>query len=248
MKKLDGKVAIVTGGSRGIGKAIALRLACEGAQVAIFARSEQAAKETVESLQADGARVMFLKTDITQREEVHRSVEEVLKEFSHIDILVNNAGALKRTPLVEISAEEWQQVLAVNLTGTFNCMQAVVPAMAARGYGKIVNISSLSGKRGSALLAHYSAAKAGVIALTQSAARELMEKGIYVNAIASGRVLTELSQGLLGTDGERWKKESLLGRLAEADEIARVVVFLASEDSSYIVGETINVNGGVYLD
>ena len=248
MKKLDGKVAIVTGGSRGIGKAIASRLASEGARIAIFARSEEVAKEAVEDLQADGARVMFLKTDITQREEVQRSVEAVLKEFSNIDILVNNAGALKRTPLVEISAEEWQQVLAVNLTGTFNCMQAVVPAMTARGYGKIVNISSLSGKRGSAWLAHYSAAKAGVIALTQSAARELTEKGIYVNAIASGRVLTELSQRLLGTDGERWKKESLLGRLAEADEIARVVVFLASEDSSYVVGETINVNGGVYLD
>jgi 3-oxoacyl-[acyl-carrier protein] reductase len=114
--------------------------------------------------------------------------------------------------------------------------------------GKIVNISSLSGKRGSPFLAHYSAAKAGVIALTQAAARELAPKGIYTNAIASGRVLTEMSKKLLKTDGERWKKESLLGRLAEAEEIAKVVIFLASDDSSYIVGETINVNGGVYFD
>jgi 3-oxoacyl-[acyl-carrier protein] reductase len=248
MKKLDGKVAIVTGGSRGIGKAIAARLADEGARLAIFARSEETAKETVDSLRAGGAEARFLRTDITSVDEVRQSVAAVLREFGWIDILVNNAGSLKRTPLVDITAEEWNQIIAVNLTGTFNCMQAVVPAMAARGQGKIVNISSLSGKRGSAYLAHYSAAKAGVIALTQAAARELMEKGIYVNAIASGRVLTELSQRLLGTEGERWKKESLLGRLAEADEIARVVVFLASEDASYIVGETINVNGGVYLD
>jgi 3-oxoacyl-[acyl-carrier protein] reductase len=248
MKKLDGKVAIVTGGSKGIGKAISLRLAHEGAHVAVFARQESAAHDTAEAVRAAGTRAMFCKVDITRKEDVRQAVAEVLREFGQIDILVNNAGALKRTPLVEISAEEWQEIVGVNLTGTFLCIQAVVPSMIARAQGKIVNISSLSGKRGSAYLAHYSAAKAGVIALTQAAARELMEHGIYVNAIASGRVLTELSLKLEGTDGERWKKESLLGRLAEADEIAKVVVFLASDDSSYVVGETINVNGGVYLD
>jgi 3-oxoacyl-[acyl-carrier protein] reductase len=248
MKRLAEKVAIVTGGSRGIGKAITTRLAAEGAAVAVLSRGAGAADAVVEGLAASGARALFVKADITRWDEVQGAVARVLREYGRIDILVNNAGALKSTPLAEISPEEWQEILAVNLTGAFNCMKAVIPPMLSRKQGCIVNISSLSGKRGSPLLAHYSAAKAGVIALTQSAARELSGQGIRVNAIASGRVLTELTREIQKTDAGRWTKESLLGRLAEADEIASVVSFLVSDDSSYIVGETINVNGGVYLD
>ena len=209
MRRLNRKVAIVTGGNKGIGKVISLCLADEGAYIAIFARDKKAADDIIKVINEKGSRAIFVKTDITNLNEVKSSVDEVINEFGRVDILVNNAGALKRTPIEEISENEWEDILAVNLTGTFNCMRSVVPIMVAQKEGKIVNISSLSGKRGSPFLAHYSAAKAGVIALTQAAARELAPKGIYTNAIASGRVLTEMSKKLLKTDGERWKKESL---------------------------------------
>jgi 3-oxoacyl-[acyl-carrier protein] reductase len=247
MKKLENKVAIVTGGNRGIGKGISLCLADEGANIAIFGRDKEAGDEVAKLIEKKSKSV-FVKTDITNYEAVKKSVDDVMNHFGKIDILVNNAGALKRTLIEEMSEKEWNDIIAINLTGTFNCMRMVAPIMVAQKSGKIVNISSLSGKRGSAYLSHYSAAKAGVIALTQAAAKELAPKGVYVNAIASGRVLTELSKKLIKVDGERWKKESLLGRLAEVEEVAKVVLFLASDDSSYIVGETINVNGGVYFD
>ena len=248
MKQLENKVAIVTGGSKGIGKAISQELAREGAITAILARDEAAGESAVAAISKDGGKALFLRTDITRLGEVETTVARLVSDYGRIDILVNNAGSLKRTALTEISAAEWNEVLAVNLTAVFNCIRSVAPVMTAQASGKIVNISSLSGKRGSAFLAHYSAAKAGVIALTQAAAKELGPHGIYVNAIASGRVLTELSEKLLAVDGERWKKESLLGRLAEAREIARVVLFLATEESSYVIGETINVNGGAFMD
>ena len=248
MGKLKGQTAIVTGGSKGIGKAISLKLADEGSNVVIFARDENVGGKIAKEIKKRGADAIFLKTDITKFEEVELSVKKTFNKFGSINILVNNAGYLKNTLTNEISEKEWSDVLSVNLTGTFYCIKSVIPIMLKQKKGKIVNISSLSGKRGSPYLSHYSAAKAGVIALTQSLAREFGPRGIYTNAIASGRVLTELSKQLLKTEGERWKKEIILGRLAEADEIAKVVLFLASDDSSYIIGETINANGGVYLD
>ena len=248
MDKLKGQIAIVTGGSKGIGKAISLRLAKAGANIVIFARDEIAGEETIQEIKKSGSDALFLKTDITKLEEVELSVKKTFNEFGSINILVNNAGFLKSTPTEEISEKEWANTLAINLTGTFYCTKSVISIMLKQKKGKIVNISSLSGKRGSPYLPHYSAAKAGVIALTQSLAREFGPRGIYINAVAPGRVLTELSKQVFKTDGERWKKESFLGRLADADEIAKTVLFLASDDSSYIIGETINVNGGVYLD
>jgi 3-oxoacyl-[acyl-carrier protein] reductase len=248
MEKLKGKTAIVTGGSKGIGKAISLCFADEGANVIIFARDEAAGENIIRELKNKCTDAMFIKTDITVLKEVELSVKKTLDRFGSIDILVNNAGVLKATPTEEISEEEWAEIIAVNLTGTFYCIKSVIPVMLKQKKGKIVNISSLSGKRGSPKLIHYSAAKAGVIALTQSLAREYGPRGIYTNAVASGRVITELSKQAFKVDGKRWEKESLLGRLAEAKEIAKAVLFLASEDSSYIIGETINVNGGVFLD
>ena len=248
MGKLKGQTAIVTGGSKGIGKAISLKLADEGSRVVIFARDENVGGKIVKEIKKRGSDAIFLKTDITKFEEVKLSVKKTLNKFGSINILVNNAGYLINTPTNEISEKEWSDVISVNLTGTFYCIKSVIPIMLKQKKGKIVNISSLSGKRGSPYLSHYSAAKAGVIALTQSLAREFGSRGIYTNAIASGRVLTALSKQLLKTEGERWKKEIILGRLAETDEIAKVVLFLVSDDSSYIMGETINANGGVYLD
>lgn len=248
MKKLKGQIAIVTGGSKGIGKAISLRLAKEGANIVIFARDGIAGEEAIKEIKKSGSDALFLKTDITKLEEVRLSVKKAFNKFGSINILINNAGALKHTPTEEISKKEWSDMLDVNLTGTFYCIKSVIPIMLRQKKGKIVNISSLSGKRGSPYLPHYSAAKAGIIALTQSLAREFGPRGIYINAIASGRVITELSRQAFESNSERWIKESILGRLADADEIAKAVLFLASDDSSYIIGETINVNGGAYLD
>jgi 3-oxoacyl-[acyl-carrier protein] reductase len=248
MGKLSGKTAIITGGSKGIGRAISLLFAAEEANIVVFARNEHSGNKIVKELSDKGRNAIFLKTDITNLNEVDLSVKKALEKFGSIDILVNNAGALKMTPTEEISEDEWREIIDINLTGTFYCIKSVIPIMLKQKKGKIVNISSLSGKRGSPYLPHYSAAKAGVIALTQAIAREFGSRGIYINAIASGRVMTDLSKQAFKVYGERWKKESLLGRLADATEIAKVALFLASDDSSYIIGETINVNGGAYLD
>ena len=251
--KLNNKVAIVTGGNRGIGKAISLAFASEGAIVIILARDKKTASDVVRKINRRGE-ALFLKTDVTIEDEVNKAIEEIIKKFKRIDILVNNVGGIifnnkaVRTLIKDISSEEWESIIKLNLTSTFFCTKAVIPTMQKQKSGKIINISSNNGKIGQGTISHYSAAKAGVIAFTQAAAKELSEFGINVNAIAPGRIMTNALSQHLDSYGDKWIKETLVGRLGEPEEIANVALFLASDDSSYVIGETINANGGIILD
>jgi NAD(P)-dependent dehydrogenase (short-subunit alcohol dehydrogenase family) len=251
--KLNNKVAVVTGGNRGIGKAISLTLANEGATVVILARDKKTSSDVVRRIKRN-REALFLKTDVTIENDINAAIEETIRKFKRIDILVNNVGGIifnnkaSRTSIKDISKDEWEAIIKLNLTSTFFCTKAVIPIMQKQRSGKIINISSNNGKVGQATISHYSAAKAGIIAFTQSAARELSEFGIRVNAIAPGRIMTDALSEQPESYREKWIKETLVGRLGDPEEIARVALFLASDDSSYVVGETINANGGIILD
>jgi 3-oxoacyl-[acyl-carrier protein] reductase len=247
---LAGKVALVTGGSRGIGRAITWALAEQGCRVVCCYRSAADAAHQLEGeAAAQGWRVQAIQADVGERRAVDALVAAVLAEQGRIDILINNAGLFPRTPVVAMSDDEWERVLRTNLTGAFYCTRAVLPAMIEAQAGVIVNIASIAGQRGSAYHAHYAAAKGGLIAFTRSLAREVIGQNIRVNAVAPGRIETELLTSQAdAAEQARWLADTPIRRLGTAAEVAAAVLFLVSPASSYIVGETLAVNGGLLMD
>ncbi len=250
MSSLEKKVAIVTGGGTGIGRSIALEFAKEGANVVICGRSETNLEKVAEEIKALGKRSLAVVTDVSVKSQVHGMVKQTVDSFGSIDILVNNAGVIHPAPLVEVTETEWDEVIDINLKGVFLCMQAVAPYMMEQKHGKIINISSIAG-RGGALGdgAPYGASKAGVILLTQVAAWELGQYNINVNNVAPGLILTPMaSQGKTKEEFaqflEERKKGTVLHRVGNPEDIARTAVFLASEDSSFMNGQTVTVDGG----
>jgi 3-oxoacyl-[acyl-carrier protein] reductase len=243
--KLDGKVAVVTGGARGIGGEIATALAAEGADVVIAdVLDAEVAAPVLSSVAESGRRSLLLQTDVSDERQVRAMVDAALAEFGRIDILVNNAGVVGQVAFAELEVSEWDRVMSVNLRGVFLCTRFVLPGMLERGHGKIINVASQLGQIGGIEMVHYSASKAGVIGLTKALAREVSSQGIHVNAIAPGPILTEM----MAQETEEWAARKLaelpMARFGEVQEVAPTAVFLASDDSSYYVGQTLCPNGG----
>lgn len=246
---LKGRVALVTGAARGIGKAIALALAQEGADVIVTDVDLKRAEEVAEQISSRGRRAKATGVDIARREEVNGLIREALAQSGRIDILVNNAGIIKRGSLEDHSEKDWDKVIAVNLKGTFNCCQVVVPIMKKQGSGKIVNISSVAGKVGDITSApSYGTSKGGINAFTKSLARELAPYGINVNAVAPHAIETEMSAEWPEEKRREIISQIPLGRLGRPEEVAAAVVFLVSDGADFITGEILDVNGGYLMD
>ena len=244
---LDGKVAVVTGAARGIGQAIAKRLAQEGTDVAICDLQAEWLAETVAIVEGLGRKALPIAVDVGDSETVNACINEVIKTFGKVDIMVNNAGITKDTLLVRMSDDDWDAVLRVNLKGTFLFSRAVAKPMMKQRGGAIVNIASISGIIGTAGQANYAASKAGVIALTKSTANELAARGIRANAIAPGFISSKMTDALSEDVRKQYLSRIPLGRFGSVEDIAEAVVFLASERSSYLTGQTLNVNGGMVM-
>jgi 3-oxoacyl-[acyl-carrier protein] reductase len=241
------RVAVITGSGRGIGKAIAVELARKGA-IVIIAELAAYGQETAAELCAAGAHAVYLKLDVADAENVQHTVEQVSQRYGHIDILVNNAGIRPTRYALEMSLTDWERVVAVNLTGTFNCCRAIAPLMVEREWGRIVNISSLAAQQGSTGgHSHYAAAKAGIIGFSKSLARELAPHGITVNVVAPGWIDTEGWEGQLDGRRAEYAARVPVGRLGQPEDVAHAVAFLASDEASYITGVTLSVNGGLYI-
>lgn len=249
MKELAGKIAVVTGGARGIGKAICNALAKEGASVIICDIDLSTAEKTVEELKNQNLQACAFKLDVSSGKDVKMVFGKIMEQFQKVDILVNNAGITSLTPFEKITEEEWDRVLAINLKSAFLCSQAVMQGMIARRWGKIVNIASLAGKVGGLIVgAHYAVSKAGIICLTKALARRLAPYGINVNAVAPGQIKTRMTDIWSDEDRERFRKEIPLGRFGEPEEVAEAVLFLVSERAKFITGEILDVNGGILMD
>jgi 3-oxoacyl-[acyl-carrier protein] reductase len=248
MFDLSGKVALVTGGSRGIGRAIALALASQGAAVAVnYATNEEAANETVQQIEGCGAKAVALRGDVADAEAGKRLVEETITKLGGLHILVNNAGLTQDDLLLRMSEEAWDRVLAVDLRGAYLCTKAALRPMIRQRWGRIVSIASVAGLVGNPGQANYAAAKAGLIGFTKSVAKEVASRNVTANAIAPGLVATEMTAGL--TEGQEQAVLGLvpLGRAATPDEIAPAVVFFASEEAGYITGAVLAVDGGLVM-
>jgi len=245
--RFGGKVAIVTGGGRGIGEAIAVRLAQEGAKVVVVDKNEDTLTNTVEGIKESGDQAVAIVADVTRGEEVRRMVKTAIEQFGKIDILVNNVGLFITEPFLDTGEETWDMILAINLKSTLVCCQAVLEDMTKRGGGTIVNLSSNAGKMGVGYQASYSAAKAGVMGLTKSLAREMARHNINVNCVCPGLVDTELTTEAIGgipEMREKLVKAIPFRRMAQPEEVAAAVCFLASDDAGFITGQTLSVDGG----
>lgn len=248
MKLLEGKVALVTGAARGIGKAIALHFASEGADIAFTDLAiDDNGRATEEEIRALGVRVKGYASNAANFDEAHKTVEEVVKDFGGLDILVNNAGITKDGLMLRMSEAQWDAVIAVNLKSAFNFVHACVPVMMRRRGGSIINMASVVGVHGNAGQANYAASKAGMIALAKSVAQEMGPKGIRANAIAPGFIETAMTEALPDSVREEWKKKIPLRRGGTPDDVADVAVFLASNLSSYVSGQVIQVDGGMNM-
>jgi 3-oxoacyl-[acyl-carrier protein] reductase len=245
--RLKDKVAIVTGGARGIGRAIALAFAQEGADIAVADVNLEEAQKTAKDIEAIGRQALAVVMDVTDPVKVDEAVNKILDKFGKVDILVNNAGITKDNLLLRMSDADWDAVIKVNLKGTFNCTKAVSRPMVKQRYGKIVNIASIIGLIGNPGQANYSASKAGIIALTKTAAKELASRNINVNAVAPGFIQTEMTAKLSEDLKEKMKQVIPMDKFGTPEDVAAVCVFLASEDSSYITGQTIVVDGGMVM-
>ena len=245
MGKLEGRIAVVTGAASGIGKGIAEAFAAEGADVVVADRTtEEGASDVLAAVRARGRDVLFVRTDVSDDASVAEMTRQALERFGRVDILVNNAGIFTESLLEDMPVEDWDRVVGTNLRGTFLCTRHLIGQMLERQDGVVINIASQLGQIGGAAVAHYSASKAGVIGLTKAMAREVSTRGVRVNAIAPGPIMTPLLDG----ESEEWRSAKLaelpIGRFGEVSEVTPTAVLLASADGSYYVGQTLSPNGG----
>jgi 3-oxoacyl-[acyl-carrier protein] reductase len=245
-QRLRDRVAVITGASRGIGRAVALALAAEGANVVVnYASSSAAAQDVVAAITDAGGSAIALQADVSKLEQIDALVKDTLEKFGRIDILVNNAGITRDTLLLRMKPEDWQAVIDLNLTGVFLCTKAVSKVMLKQRSGRIINIASVAGQMGNPGQANYSAAKAGVIGFTKTVAKELAVRGITVNAVAPGFIVTDMTSDL---KSEEILKYIPLGRYGEPEEVAGMVRFLAADSAAaYITGQVFNVDGGMVM-
>jgi len=246
--KLKGRTALVTGGSRGIGRAIALALAEEGADVAVnYVSSETAAQDVVQNIHKMGRCAILVRADVGDYPDTFRMAQDVLREFGHLDILVNNAGVNSDKTFVKMDHASWRKVLAINLDGVFNCTKVFIDQMIKQSYGRVVNITSVIGQIGNFGQANYAASKAGVAAFTKSLAKELAGKGITVNAVAPGFIETEMVEGIPEKVRAKLLEQIPLKRFGTAEEVGRAVVYLVSPDGDYVTGAELSINGGLLM-
>jgi 3-oxoacyl-(acyl-carrier-protein) reductase len=246
--QLEGRTALVTGASRGIGRAIAVALAEEGADVAInYVSSEAPAKELVEQIQKMGRKAMLARADVADYPDTFRMAYDVLKEFGHLDILINNAGINSDKTFVKMDHASWRKVLAINLDGAFNCTKVFIDQMIEQNWGRVVNITSVIGQIGNFGQANYAASKAGVAAFTKSLAKELAAKGITVNAVAPGFVETDMVTALPEQVKHKLLEQIPMRRFGKSEEVARACVYLCSGDGDYITGAELSINGGLFM-
>ncbi len=247
MSRLNGKVALITGAARGIGRAIAMELACRGAAVAVNYRSSKAqAEDLAERIRSMSVPVLLAPGDVAQPEEARRVVARVLEEWKRLDILVNNAGITRDRSMRKLADDEWADVINVNLNGTFYCTSAAIPAMVEQNFGRVINISSFVGQSGNFGQANYAASKGGIIAFTKTLAIEMAKYNITANAVAPGFTATDMLTQVPANIQDQLKSKIPLGRFGTPEEVAKTVAFLASE-GDYITGQQINVNGGIYM-
>jgi 3-oxoacyl-[acyl-carrier protein] reductase len=241
------KIALVTGGSRGIGRAIALRLASEGCHVVVnYTKNEPAAREVADAIEKSGGSASVSGFDVSDFDTVQKKVEEIIAEYGGIHILVNNAGITHDTLLMRMNKEDWDRVITTNLTGVFNCTKAVTRTMIKQRSGRIVNITSVVGEMGNSGQTNYAASKAGIIGFTKAAAREMAPRSVTVNAISPGFIETDITNELPEEIRKQYIDKIPMGRFGRPEDIAGVVAFLTSDEASYITGEVIRVNGGIY--
>ena len=245
---LDGRIAIVTGGSRGIGRSIALELASRGAAVVVnYVKNSQAADEVVDEIRKAGGNAQAFQSDVANFQQAFDLIKFTIETFGGLDILVNNAGITRDTLIMLMSEQDWDDVIDTNLKGTFNCSKAAVRHMMRKRFGRIINITSVAGQMGNAGQTNYTASKAGQIGFTKALAREIASRNITVNAIAAGFIETDIWEGVPDEARELVMSLIPLGRKGEAEEIAYTVAFLASEQASYITGQIIGVDGGMAM-
>lgn len=247
MKPLEGRVALVTGASQGIGRACALRLAAQGAKVALAARNNDKLQHVEGEIAAAGGEAASFTMDVAQEEQIKSASKAALERFGKIDILVNNAGITRDQLVMRMKRGDWDAVLDTNLTGPYLCIQAVIGSMLKQRWGRIINITSIFGQMGQTGQANYSASKAGLIGLTMSVAREVASRNITVNAVAPGWIETAMTEVLSQELRDTMAKAIPLGRAGTDQEVAHAVCFLASPDSGYITGHVLNVNGGMLM-
>lgn len=246
--KLSGKVAFVTGASRGIGRAVALRLAADGAKVALNFASNSAKAEAVKAeIEAAGGTAMLMQGDVAKFEVVAELIKKVVNEWGRLDILINNAGITRDNLLIKMSEDDFDRVISTNLKGVFNCTKAVTKLMMKQRGGRIVNMSSVVGLKGNISQANYAAAKAGIIGFTKSAARELASRGVTVNAVAPGFINTDMTAALSEKVKEVLLQEIPAGRMGTPEDVANAVAFLVSDEAAYITGQVLSVDGGMVM-
>jgi 3-oxoacyl-[acyl-carrier protein] reductase len=246
MFELTGKVAIVTGASRGIGREIAMQMAARGASVVAAARGDNAA-DAVSAIQDAGGRAELASLDVTDEASITAMIGGALERHGRVDILVNNAGIARDQLMLRMKRDDWDQVLATNLTAAFTCVQAVLKPMVKQRGGRIINISSVVGQMGNAGQANYAASKAGLIGFSKALAREIASRGITVNVVAPGLIETDMTRALTDKAQVDWAAQIPLGRLGTTADVAAAVCFLASDEASYITGQVLAVNGGMYM-
>ena len=247
MKPLEGRIAFVTGASQGIGRACAIRLAAQGAKVALAARNTDKLQQVESAIASEGGEAASFAMDVAQEEQIKSAVKSAQERFGKVDILVNNAGITRDQLVMRMKRADWNAVLDTNLTGPYLCIQAVIGSMLKQRWGRIINITSVFGQTGQAGQANYSASKAGLIGLTMAVAREVASRNITVNAVAPGWIETAMTEVLSPELKETMAKAIPLGRAGTDQEVAHAVCFLASPDAGYITGHVLNVNGGMLM-